>query len=101
LVGGYGYDSAGTLGELNDLWKYSPVTGMWTWVDGSETANANGVYGTLGVASAADVPGARDAMAVWIVGNGNVWLFGGEGYNATGADPSAPQWNDLWKYPTQ
>jgi N-acetylneuraminic acid mutarotase len=93
MFGGYGYDSTGALGELNDLWKYSPTTGMWTWVAGSDTANASAVYGTLGVAGAANIPGAREEAAIWS-GDGFVWLFGGEGR----ADP---QYNDLWKYPTQ
>jgi len=59
------------------------------------------VYGTLGVAAAANIPGTREQMALWTAGNGNVWLFGGEGYNAGGADPNTPQWNDPWRYPTQ
>lgn len=93
LFGGYGYDSAGALGELNDVWKYSPAAAMWTWVAGSDTANANGVYGTLGVAAAANIPGAREVTATWVE-NGDVWLFGGWVYNS-------PSWNDLWKYPIQ
>lgn len=101
LFGGYGYDSKGTLGELNDMWKYSPATGMWTWVGGSDTANASAVYGTLGVAAPASIPGSREQIATWTGDNGNLWLFGGEGHNPTGADPTTPQWNDLWKYPTQ
>jgi hypothetical protein len=24
LFGGYGYDSTGSIGDLNDLWKYKP-----------------------------------------------------------------------------
>lgn len=94
LFGGYGYDSTGTLGELNDLWKYSPAVNMWTWVAGSDTANANGVYGTLGIAAAANIPSARHTMAAQNDDNGNVWLFGGYADNN-------PAWNDLWKYPTQ
>lgn len=92
LFGGYGYDSAGSLGELNDLWKYSPTTGMWTWVDGPDTAGGSAVYGTLGVTAAANIPGAREEVAIWTPGNGDVWLFGGEGR-------TDPQFNDLWKYP--
>ncbi|MGH8299087.1 MAG: kelch repeat-containing protein [Steroidobacteraceae bacterium] len=101
LFGGTGYDSTGTFGELNDLWEYSPSSGQATWVAGSNTANATGIYGTLGVAAATNVPGARDATASWTDASGTLWLFGGEGYNSTGADPNAPEWNDLWKYPTQ
>ena len=47
LFGGYGYDSAGNSGDLNDLWKYDGTN--WTWVSGSNTVNQAGVYGTKGV----------------------------------------------------
>ena len=62
---------------LNDLWKFSPASGTWTWVSGSNTINAQGVYGTKGVAAASNVPGARIAPISWIDANGNFWLFGG------------------------
>jgi hypothetical protein len=32
---------------------------MWTWVGGSNTVNAKGVYGTPGVAAPTNVPGRR------------------------------------------
>jgi N-acetylneuraminic acid mutarotase len=101
LFGGVVTDSSGNASERNDLWKYSPSSNQWTWVAGSNTSNATGVYGTQGVAAAANVPGARDNMVTWTDASGSVWLFGGEGLNSTGADPNAPEWNDLWKYPTQ
>lgn len=86
---------------FNDMWRYSPASGEWTWVDGSNTVSAKGVYGDQGAAAAANVPGARDNVASWTDAGGYVWLFGGEGLNSSGADPNAPQWNDLWKYPTR
>lgn len=46
LFGGEGWDSAGTYGWLNDLWKYSPAINEWTWVGGSDTAQATGNYGS-------------------------------------------------------
>jgi hypothetical protein len=46
LSGGSGFDSMGSSGGLNDLWKYS--AGQWTWVSGSNLADQPGVYGTLG-----------------------------------------------------
>jgi len=98
MFGGVGFDSTGALNVLNDLWKYSPSSNQWIWVGGSNTVNAPGVYGTQGVAATTNVPGARDSLWVWNDGS-NVWLFGGEGLNTTGADPNAPVWNDLWKYP--
>ena len=47
-------------------------------------------HGTQGVAAATNIPGARDNMVSWTDAGGNVWLFGGEGLNSTGADPNAP-----------
>jgi N-acetylneuraminic acid mutarotase len=95
LFGGYGYDSAGSLGKLNDLWKYAPGTGLWTWVGGGNVANAVGVYGTQGTAAAGNVPGARYSADSWIDASGNVWLFGGYGYASTGG---VGKLNDLWEY---
>jgi len=95
LFGGAGYDSVGAFNYLNDLWMYNINAGEWIWVGGSSTANAYGVYGTLGVASPSNVPGARITGATWVDLGGNLWLFGGEG-----AD-SAEDWgamNDLWMF---
>jgi N-acetylneuraminic acid mutarotase len=100
MFAGTGYDSAGANNELNDLWKYSPSSNQWTWVAGSNKVNATGAYGTQGVAATANVPGARDGVSALTDGK-FVWLFAGEGLNITGADPTAPAWSDLWKYPIQ
>jgi N-acetylneuraminic acid mutarotase len=95
LFGGYGYDSAGGLGTLNDLWQFSPVSGLWTWFSGSEVRHASGVYGTQRTASAGNLPGARQAASSQIDSAGNLWLFGGYGYDSTG---SVGDLNDLWQY---
>jgi hypothetical protein len=100
LFGGFDYDSlTGTNEYLNDLWEFNLTTKEWTWVGGSNTGGANGVYGTLGVPAAANVPGARGSQGVpmsWTDSGGNFWLFGGDGYGATGAADSLL--NDLWRY---
>jgi hypothetical protein len=97
LFGGYGYDSTGAQqGLLNDLWKYSPSTGQWTWVGGSNTINAAGTYGTQGVAAAANVPPARDSAASWTDAGGNVFVFGGEVFDVP--THTYHRLNDLWKY---
>jgi N-acetylneuraminic acid mutarotase len=102
LFGGNGYDSAGTLGILNDLWEFSPTGKTWTWVSGSNIGIADGsthgtpgIYGTLGVASAANVPGERDSPVSWTDSGGNLWLFGGAGFDSTGALGNL---NDLWEF---
>jgi N-acetylneuraminic acid mutarotase len=95
LFGGYGYDSAGTVGYLNDLWQYSPGTNQWSWISGGDTAGAKGVYGTQGTVSAGDAPGGRQAASSWIDSSGNLWLFGGYGDDSTG---NVGALNDLWQY---
>lgn len=95
LVGGYGRDSVGTVGDINDLWKYDLTTNQWTWVGGSNTANAIGVYGTQGTSDVANIPGARDSAAHWVDANGHLWLFGGYGYDSAG---NTGDLNDLWLY---
>jgi N-acetylneuraminic acid mutarotase len=93
LFGGYGLDSTGTDGELNDLWMYTPSTGIWTWISGASLQGASGSYGAQ--APSAGVPGARDRATSWIDASGNLWLFGGYGYDVTGAENYL---NDLWEF---
>jgi len=94
LFGGGGYDSNGTLGPLNDLWKYS--AGQWTWMGGATVASQPGTYGTLGTAAAGNIPGARFHAVNWIDTAGNFWLFGG---NIDPLNSSGEVYlNDLWKY---
>lgn len=93
LIGGYGLDSNGQGGDLNDLWKYSG--GEWTWMGGSNMVSQQGVYGTLGAAAPGNVPGARNSAVSWTDASGNLWLFGGSGYDSIGASSYL---NDLWKY---
>ncbi len=94
LFGGYGSDSTGAVGFLNDLWEYNLKTGEWAWMNGSSTDNAlQGVYGTQGTPAATNVPGARHSAASWTDSSGNLWLFGGAGYDTF--------LNDLWEYSPQ
>jgi N-acetylneuraminic acid mutarotase len=97
LFGGEGNDINGNTGVLNDLWKYS--NGEWTWMNGSNVVNQTGAYGSLRTASSANVPGARTDGVTWIDKAGNLWLFGGQGYDSTGTCTKSPcVLNDLWKY---
>jgi N-acetylneuraminic acid mutarotase len=92
LFGGGAYNSGGGPDLLsNDLWKYS--AGEWTWINGPNVVNQPGIYGTQG--TAANVPGARYFAVSWTDTSGNLWLFGGIGYDSTGA---LGELNDLWRY---
>jgi hypothetical protein len=93
LFGGEGYDSTGAYGELNDLWSYT--AGEWTWVNGSNLRNQFPTYGTQGVSAPGNVPGSRDSALSLVDSAGNLWLFGGEGYDS---NHLYGQLNDLWKY---
>jgi hypothetical protein len=81
------------VGELNDLWKFDGSA--WTWISGASTAGANGTYGSLGVAGASSTPGGRDSATAWTGADGDLWLFGGWGFGATGSDSDL---SDLWRY---
>jgi len=94
LFGGFGYTSNGDFGFLNDLWKYSPATNMWTWVKGDNTIDKTGVYGTQGNAHINNKPGGRYGSKTWTDSNGNLWLFGGYGFDGS----MQGILNDLWKY---
>ncbi len=103
LFGGYGVGADGNWGILNDLWEFDPSQGRhgeWIWMGGSSTVgNTNGgqpgIYGTLGKPSAANIPGGRLNPVSWTDSNGNLWLFGGYGYDANG---NSGELNDLWKF---
>ncbi|WP_263352726.1 chitobiase/beta-hexosaminidase C-terminal domain-containing protein [Acidicapsa acidisoli] len=93
LFGGDGSDANSNEGELNDLWEYTPTTGEWTWMDGSDTQDQAGVYGTLGVPNASNMPSGRAYGFGWIDTSGNLWLFGGADYRVLNG-----YLNDLWEY---
>ena len=97
IFGGYGYDSVGNRGYLNDLWQYSPATNQWMWVNGANIINQRGVYGAQGVSSATNVPGGRYGSSSWIDSLNNLWLVSGYGYASVG---SSGYLNDLWEYNT-
>jgi len=132
LFGGQGINSAGTTIYLNDLWCFTPnyttstpacnsengaqtpaanpgapiTKGTWTQViAGNSSGNGTGVYGSAQTPAATNLPGGRINAQAWVDGTGKLWMFGGGGYDSTGAsgslsdvwmfDPKAPS-NKLW-----
>ncbi|NVK28901.1 MAG: hypothetical protein HWE14_12690 [Flavobacteriia bacterium] len=95
LFGGLGRSSTSS-GWLNDLWKFSPSTGEWTWVNGSlNLVYQSGEYGSKGVASSSNFPGGRWASAGTVASDGSLYLFGGFGRDA---QDSVGALNELWKF---
>src|SRR5436190_652789 len=97
MFGGSGLGGGYVEGYLNDLWKYDTVANQWTWIKGDSTVNDAGDYGSIGVPSASNKPGARINACTWTDVSGNLWLLGGEGYDNAGISGKL---NDLWKYNT-
>jgi gliding motility-associated-like protein len=82
--------------EQTALWKFEPTTNMWTWMKGPNTGAQPGIYGVQGVPSPANYPGSRAwGVMSWTDAVGNLWIYGGYGYDAFGALGALA---DLWKY---
>jgi N-acetylneuraminic acid mutarotase len=90
VVGG----DAGYQGYVNEVWKFDGVN--WAWMAGSAAGSQPGVYGTLGVPSDSNHPGSRGHAACWFDTSGRFWLFGGEGFDASGS--VLQMLNDMWRY---
>ena len=109
MYGGYGTDSNGLIGYMNDLWFFNPTTNWWTWVSGSNQAgslSAPCVWGGTtppGTTAATNQPAPRSNAATWTdTTTGNFYMFGGQGYlsansNCNGANNADVQ-NDLWEF---
>jgi hypothetical protein len=109
LFGGYGFPLVSPFGPqvtgwLNDMWFYdgfwNPVNAgppnVGTWPN-LEIEDMNGIYGTVGVASPlVNTPGSRWGGVTWTDAAGNLWMFGGQGFAATGLDPELL--NDVWEF---
>jgi hypothetical protein len=93
---------------LCDMWMYNhsalaPSTyqtkeGAWSSfspaVCGS-FSDVPGSYSTLPV-----YPGSRTNPVTWVDGSGNLWLFGGYGYDGQSPNATLGFLNDLWKFST-
>lgn len=66
------------LGLFNDLWMFNLTNRWWMWVNGSNSVDQPGSYGTKGVASVTNMPNARygHSMAIDIAGR-FLYVLGG------------------------
>jgi hypothetical protein len=79
----------------NDLWCYNPSTNQWKGVSGSTGSGQDGNYGTQGVPSVSNRPGARYGGVSWVGPNESLYLFGGVGYPWNN---NVGDLNDLWRF---
>lgn len=80
----------------------------WTWIDGGNTSGTIGspIYGTFPSSAPATIPnpytntpGARYGASGWTDSAGNLWMFGGDGWELQGnstPDTLDLPMNDLW-----
>jgi hypothetical protein len=78
----------------NEVWRYTPSTGQWAWMSGTNAGTVTAVYGTLGVSSPSVHPGERLTEGVSDAA-GNLYIFGGKDYTGP---TFTTRVNDLWKY---
>jgi len=78
-------------GSTNSLYIYKTAINQWMWVRGNGFLP---IYGTIGVSAPNNTPSQRTGAIGWI-GNGELWLFGGAGIDAS---TSIGDLNDLWRY---
>lgn len=74
--------------RFGDLWRFNPTTLKWSWYSGDSIPYTKPIFGTKGVASLNNKPGARINMVGEADKSGNLWLYGDVNRN------------DLWKYNT-
>jgi hypothetical protein len=103
LFGGYGCDGSGIMDPLNDLWEFTPSTGLWTWISGSNVIwdgsrfAEYGSYGTQGTPGPLNNPGGRSGASSWTDASGHLWLFGGAGFDISHS-PLTGDLNDIWVF---
>ncbi len=77
LFGGYGYDSIGSLGLLNDLWRFNTTSQQWAWISGSNLINQPSIFGAKGVFHTNNQPVCRYECTSFKDNDGHFWIFGG------------------------
>ncbi|MCA6364214.1 MAG: gliding motility-associated C-terminal domain-containing protein [Bacteroidetes bacterium] len=92
----FGGSNISTQNAYSDLWKFDPVSQLWTWVKGSSIPLMPGTYGVQGVPSPQNNPGYRERGCVtWVDAAGDLWLYGGSGPDINGFDGTS---DELWRY---
>lgn len=88
IFGGFGNGTNGVNDRHFSLWRYNQTSNAFALVDGSTNAGLS--------AREASKPTPRFNHATWVDSNGNLWLFGGEGYDDMTS--STGRLSDTWVY---
>jgi hypothetical protein len=96
LYGGEGYDSAGTYGWLSDLWEYSPSSANGPGSAVQTPRKHRGSTAPKAWLRQLISPANGAFAATWTDASGNIWLFGGNGFDYT--TNTMFDFNDTWEY---
>ena len=81
---------------LSGLEEFKPSINEWAVIKVKVGQNRGGIYGIQNINDTANSPGCRgDGVATWVDTSGNLWLFGGYGFDK---DSIKGALSDLWKY---
>jgi hypothetical protein len=90
-------DTSGNLwitgGDFSDLWKFDPVTTMWTWMNGDTThGGADSIAAAKGIYNASNKPGVCiEGKCTWVTPDNHLWLLA-DFNNLWQYDPAVNQW---------
>jgi hypothetical protein len=97
IFGGYGNSALAKDRFLHDLWYFNMDTEEWVWAGGPDNSLLYASYGTTGVRSSSNFPGARKNAVSWVDVNKNrAYIFGGQGYGDESKDSGLIILGDLW-----
>lgn len=99
----YMFGGSTPAGLTTNFWTFTPETLEWRKLSGiTGPDKCAGQYGTMGIASKNNFPGCRDGAATWVDKQGNMWMFGGSGFDNFSrrafAEPGLL--SDFWMYNT-
>lgn len=92
-------DTDGNLLHYNvSFWKFNVSSNLWTWIGGKKTNTFDtsykyGNYGVFNIPSTTNIPGLRTNTASWKDNTGNLYLYGGSGWD----EDSEGKMSDVWK----
>lgn len=75
-------------GRRSSLWRYNRDSKTFTFIDGSNSTDAAGIQ--------PNKPTPRDSPNSWVDNTGNLYIYGGNGFNRTGT--ATGNLADFWVY---
>jgi gliding motility-associated-like protein len=82
----------GQFASYADMWKYSPVSKLWTWMGGSNNPTFTDTFSMKCSFNAGSPAGVDLNSVCWVDDCNRLWQFGGEGRNPFSTGYSNATW---------